>query len=238
MGKIKTKIVHEIDNIDAKEWDACASPESENGCKSFDPFTTHRFLSALEESKSVGGRSGWIPHHLVVKKKDKIVGVMPLYLKNNSQGEYIFDHNWAHAYMQAGGNYYPKFQVAVPFTPVTGRRLLTKPGLEDEIGTVLLETVKKIATDNMISSIHLTFCTSEESQLAPECKFVGRQSLQYHWLNNDYSDFDDFLFELSSRKRKQIKKERKAIHEYDGIQMMKHLILEATSYHLSPNNGL
>ena len=215
MQEVKVKLVKNINRINPNDWDACACPETKIGCRAIDPFTTHRFLAALEKSKSVGGETGWIPHHLVAKINNSIVGVMPLYLKSNSQGEYIFDHNWAHAYIQAGGNYYPKFQVAVPFTPVTGKRLLTKPGMAQKIEPILVEAVKKFARENQISSIHFTFCSSEEVKSVGERSLLSRQSLQYHWLNQGYENFDVFLSKLSSRKRKQIKKERKVVSQLD-----------------------
>ena len=130
MTNIKVSLIKNIKEIDPDIWDSCACPEVKNGSRPIDPFTTFRFLSALEESKSVGEGTGWIPHYLLAKDSGVVVAVMPLYLKSHSQGEYIFDHNWAQAYTQAGGRYYPKFQISVPFTPVSGRRILAKPGME------------------------------------------------------------------------------------------------------------
>tara|TARA_Y200000002_G_C22652469_1_gene651990 strand:- start:857 stop:1795 length:939 start_codon:yes stop_codon:yes gene_type:complete len=141
---------------------------------------------------------------------------MPLYLKGHSQGEYIFDHNWAQAYSQAGGHYYPKFQIAVPFTPVSGRRLLVKPGHESSVSEALIGAAKQIAIDNQVSSIHFTFCADCEVELAEKWQMLGRKSLQYHWLNNSYRDFEDFLSNLSSRKRKAIKKERRVALQFGG----------------------
>ena len=120
-----------LDAIDPAAWDTCACPEAADGGRPRDPFTTHRFLKALEESRSVGPGTGWTPCHLVARMEGEVLAVMPLYAKGHSQGEYIFDHNWAHAYENAGGRYYPKLQIAVPFTPVTGRRFLTRPGFDD-----------------------------------------------------------------------------------------------------------
>ena len=209
MTDIKVTLINTLKDIDPLIWDQCACPETKNGARPLDPFTTFRFLFALEESKSVGENTGWVPHYLIASRKSSVLGVMPLYLKGHSQGEYIFDHNWAQAYSQAGGHYYPKFQIAVPFTPVSGRRLLVKPGHESSVSEALIGAAKQIAIDNQVSSIHFTFCADCEVELAEKWQMLGRKSLQYHWLNNSYRDFEDFLSNLSSRKRKAIKKERR-----------------------------
>tara|TARA_X000001036_G_scaffold419088_1_gene438584 strand:+ start:185 stop:1351 length:1167 start_codon:yes stop_codon:yes gene_type:complete len=216
MTKIKVNLINSLKDIDPIIWDRCACPESKNGCRPIDPFTTHRFLSALEDSKSVGKGTGWIPNHFIATNKDMVVGVMPCYLKGHSQGEYIFDHNWAQAFSQAGGRYYPKFQIAVPFTPVSGRRILLKPGYEELAGDALIKAAKQIAIDNQVSSIHFTFCTDTEVEQSKKWGFLSRKNLQYHWLNNDYKDFDDFLAALSSRKRKALKKERRVALQFGG----------------------
>ena len=216
MEKINISVLTDINNINSKEWDSCACPEAVSGLRPFDPFTTHRFLSALEASNSVGRETGWIPNHLVARKLDTVVGVIPLYVKTNSQGEYIFDHNWAHAYTQAGGHYYPKFQVAVPFTPVTGRRILTKVGFEQEINPLLIKAIKQIALEHNISSVHFTFCSEKEVEWTDNLGLLNRKSLQYHWFNSGYATFDSFLSQLSSRKRKAIKKERITASQFDG----------------------
>ncbi len=151
-----------INAIDAAEWDACACPEAADG-RPDDPFTTHRFLKALEDSGSVGPGTGWQPRYLTAKQGDVMIAVAPLYAKGHSQGEYIFDHNWAHAYENAGGRYYPKLQIAVPFTPATGRRFLTKPGFEAAGMSALIQGAVQIAADNELSSVHATFCTEAEA---------------------------------------------------------------------------
>ena len=138
MTDIKVTLINTLKDIDPLTWDQCACPETKNGARPLDPFTTYRFLFALEESKSVGENTGWVPNYLIASRKSSVLGVMPLYLKGHSQGEYIFDHNWAQAYSQAGGHYYPKFQIAVPFTPVSGRRLLVKPGHESSVSEALI----------------------------------------------------------------------------------------------------
>ena len=216
MTDIKVTLINTLKDIDPLIWDQCACPETKNGARPLDPFTTFRFLFALEESKSVGENTGWVPHYLIASRKSSVLGVMPLYLKGHSQGEYIFDHNWAQAYSQAGGHYYPKFQIAVPFTPVSGRRLLVKPGHESSVSEALIGAAKQIAIDNQVSSIHFTFCADCEVELAEKWQMLGRKSLQYHWLNNSYKDFEDFLSNLSSRKRKAIKKERRVALQFGG----------------------
>ena len=216
MTDIKVTLINTLKDIDPLTWDQCACPETKNGARPLDPFTTFRFLFALEESKSVGENTGWVPNYLIASRKSSVLGVMPLYLKGHSQGEYIFDHNWAQAYSQAGGHYYPKFQIAVPFTPVSGRRLLVKPGHESSVSEALIGAAKQIAIDNQVSSIHFTFCADCEVELAEKWQMLGRKSLQYHWLNNSYRDFEDFLSNLSSRKRKAIKKERRVALQFGG----------------------
>ena len=134
-----------------------------------------------------------MPNYLIAQDSNNVVGVMPLYLKGHSQGEYIFDHNWAQAFSQAGGHYYPKFQIAVPFTPVSGRRLLLKSGYEKSAADALIFSAKKIAQDNEISSIHITFCAEHEVEHSKKWGLLSRKNLQYHWVNDNYGHFDDFL---------------------------------------------
>ena len=202
--------------IAPEDWDACACPETAVGGRPFDPFTTHRFLSALEESGSVGPGTGWSPRHLVVRDAGQVIAVAPLYAKGHSQGEYIFDHNWAHAWERAGGSYYPKLQIAVPFTPATGRRFLVRPGFEAEGFEALVQGALHIATENRLSSVHATFCTAEEARRGAEIGLLHRVTQQYHWANDDYSDFESFLAALSSRKRKTIRRERRSAQSFGG----------------------
>jgi len=175
----------------------------------------------LENSGSVGKGTGWHSCHLVVKIEKEIIAVMPLYLKGHSQGEYIFDHNWAQAFNNFGGNYYPKIQSAVPFTPATGRRFLTKKGFEKQGRDALERGIINLALNNKLSSAHITFCTSFEAKKVSDNNFLKRKTLQYHWENKGFSNFEDFLNSLSSRKRKTIKKERKIatslFKDNDGI---------------------
>ncbi|WP_371155465.1 GNAT family N-acetyltransferase [Jannaschia sp. 2305UL9-9] len=213
---IEISVLTDLGQIDAAEWDACACPEAADGGPPNDPFTTHRFLRALEESHSVTGRSGWQPQHLVARMGGEAIACAPLYAKGHSQGEYIFDHNWAHAWERAGGHYYPKLQLAVPFTPATGRRFLVRPGYE-EIGVqALIQGAVQLTERNDLSSLHITFCTAEERAAGASLGLMERSSQQFHWFNDGYADFDGFLGALSSRKRKNIRKERAQAQAFGG----------------------
>ena len=204
-----------LDRIEAAEWDACACPEARDG-RAVDPFTTYRFLKALEDSGSVGAGTGWDPHYLAARQDGQLIAVAPLYGKSHSQGEYMFDHNFAHAFERSGGRYYPKLQIAVPFTPATGRRFLTRPGF-DTIGMgALVQGAVQIASDNDLSSLHATFCTEDEALAGAEMGLLHRTSQQYHWANDGYADWDGFLAALSSRKRKTLRKERKTAQDFGG----------------------
>lgn len=177
------------------------------------PFTAHRFLHALESSGSVGKGTGWQPLHLTVERGDEIVGAAPLYAKSHSQGEYIFDHAWAQAYLRAGGDYYPKLQCAVPFTPASGARLLSP---DPAVRQALLAGMTQIAERGGASGVHVTFCTEAEAGLGADSGFLPRVTQQFHWFNRDYQDYDDFLADLSSRKRKTLRKERQRAREFGG----------------------
>ena len=205
-----------LTDIPAEDWDACACPEAADGGLPADPFTTHRFLSALEDSGSVGPGTGWQPRYLVARAGGQVIAVAPLYAKGHSQGEYIFDHNWAHAYERAGGRYYPKFQVAVPFTPATGRRLLTRPGWQDMGRAALIQGAIQLTESHGLSSLHITFCTEGEAEAGAGMGLLHRVTQQYHWQNAGYGSFDDFLASLSSRKRKTIRKERATAQGFGG----------------------
>ncbi|MQY43564.1 GNAT family N-acetyltransferase [Epibacterium sp. SM1969] len=213
---IEIQVLNSLGQIPADEWDACACPEVADGGRPLDPFTTHRFLSALEQSGSVGPGTGWEPHYLTAYQDGSLIACAPLYAKGHSQGEYVFDHNWAHAYENAGGRYYPKLQIAVPFTPATGRRFLVKPGFEGIGHSALLQGAVQLAEGNQLSSVHITFCTDVESAIGEEMQLLARSGQQYHWLNDGYADFDAFLASLSSRKRKNIRKERKQAQGFGG----------------------
>ena len=197
--------LHEtLSEISAADWDAVAAPEQATG-RPRDPFTTHRFLAALEDSRSTGSGSGWQPRPLALRDGGRLLAVTPLYVKSHSQGEYIFDHGWADALERAGGRYYPKLQIAVPFTPATGRRFL---GPDDHRMT-LWQAAIGITAQNRLSSLHATFCTPDEAEaLTGVDGTLHRVTQQFHWENRGYATFDDFLGDLSSRKRKMIRKER------------------------------
>ncbi|MEO1153238.1 MAG: GNAT family N-acetyltransferase [Pseudomonadota bacterium] len=214
--QIEIEAIGSLNDIGAAEWDACAAPEAADGGRPSDPFTTYRFLKALEDSRSVGAGTGWQPRYLVAREDGQAIGVAPLYAKGHSQGEYIFDHNWAHAYERAGGRYYPKLQMAVPFTPATGRRLLAKPGHEIKAQSALVQGAVHVAAENKLSSLHITFCTEEEAAAGQAMGLMHRTSQQFHWENRGYTDFDGFLASLSSRKRKNIRKERATAQNFGG----------------------
>lgn len=200
----------------AQDWDACAAPIPADAALPDDPFVTHAFLTALEHSGSVGPGTGWQPTPLIARQKGQIIGVAPLYAKSHSQGEYIFDHSWAHAYEQAGGAYYPKLQIAAPFSPVTGRRLLARPGHEAIAQAALVQGAIQLAAEHELSGLHITFCTAEEARAGQAMGLLPRISQQYHWANPGYGNFDEFLADLSSRKRKTIRKERRVAQTFGG----------------------
>jgi hypothetical protein len=207
----EVRIVPGIAGIPAGEWDACAAPEARHGGRAFSPFVTHHFLAALEASGSAVAEAGWTPHHLAASAGGATVGVMPLYLKRHSQGEYVFDHAWADAWERAGGRYYPKLQSAVPFTPVTGPRLMVRPDSPvepDLVRTALIEGAVDLVRKHGLSSLHVTFCTEDEWALGGRLGLLQRTDQQFHWLNRGYASFGDFLAALSSRKRKQVRRER------------------------------
>ncbi|MCI2399481.1 GNAT family N-acetyltransferase [Aliiroseovarius subalbicans] len=214
MSDISLRIHDSIAAIPAAEWDACACPEG--SARPIDPFTTHRFLHALETSGSVGPGTGWEPHYLTAYQGDQVIAAAPMYAKGHSQGEYVFDQSWAHALDRAGGQYYPKLQIAVPFTPVTGRRLLTRPGYETAGTAALVQGAVQVAADNALSSMHVTFCTKTEALAGEKMGLMHRVGQQFHWENKDYVDFDAFLSDLSSRKRKTLRKERATAQAFGG----------------------
>lgn len=225
---ITARVVTSLKEIAATDWDACAgglaleSPsqgaesqsqalESRPQPIAANPFTTHAFLSALEDSGCVGPGTGWSPVHLVLEDAARrILGVTPSYLKGHSQGEYVFDHGWAEAYMRAGGRYYPKLQVSIPFTPATGPRLLVRGG--DGAGerrAALISGLESLRRQTAASSIHVTFAAEPDISALAQAGFLERCDLQYHWFNQGYGHYDDFLDALVSRKRKALKKERR-----------------------------
>jgi len=211
---ITVKIASRIGEIAAADWNACAGNEN--------PFVSHQFLSAMEDSGSAAPESGWGPQHLLVEDSTGgLLGVAPCYLKSHSYGEYVFDWGWADAFERAGGTYYPKLQVAVPFSPVTGPRLLVRPGQDAErTRKVLMAGLLELANQREISSLHITFCTEEERDLLAGEGFLQRLGKQFHWHNRGYETFDDFLGALTSRKRKSIRKERENANADVDIQVL------------------
>jgi predicted N-acyltransferase len=193
------KIASGVSGLNPHAWDRLAAG---------DPFVSHAFLSALEDSGSVGPGTGWTPAPILVEDDaGHLIAAAPAYLKTHSQGEYVFDHGWAEAWVQAGGDYYPKLQVAVPFTPVPGPRLLGSRPQQ------LLTAIEAVTVQNEMSSSHITFTNEAGAAEAGRRGWLIRHGVQYHWFNRGYSSFDDFLATLTSRKRKALRKERAAARE-------------------------
>jgi uncharacterized protein len=230
-SEITLEAVSSIAQIPAADWDACATPHpapgapngreaaaspgrAGNSCiiptSAYNPFVSHAFLSALEASGSATARTGWGPRHLLARLDGAIAGVVPCYLKSHSQGEYVFDRGWADAYQRAGGRYYPKLQVSVPFTPATGPRLLIRSGADKEqIRTALAGGLVGLCDATDASSVHVTFAPEDEAKFLASCGFLQRNDQQFHWRNQGYGSFDDFLATLNSRHRKAIRRERR-----------------------------
>jgi predicted N-acyltransferase len=240
----RVRVESRIASIAEAEWDSCAkgfAPFAESICEGpesksevvesiledalYDhgnPFVFHAFLEALEGSKSVGRSAGWLPQHLVVEDEaGAIYAVAPCYLKGHSQGEYVFDHGWADAYERAGGNYYPKLQVAAPFTPVTGPRLLVKSGPHAKaVRNALVAGMVELCKMRKASSVHITFAEKREWEFLTQAGMLARTDRQFHWHNRGYATFDEFLAALSSNKRKTIRRERRQAIE-SGIEIVR-----------------
>jgi uncharacterized protein len=227
MIEVTLRVANSLKEVAAEAWDACANPVTDrdrgNGAdlapretqettleQQYNPFISYDFLSSLELSQSVRTRGGWQPLHLLAEDSNgTLVGAVPCYAKTHSQGEYVFDHGWAEAYERAGGSYYPKLQVSVPFTPATGRRLLVRPGPEaDAVRGALADSLMDICRRSNASSVHVTFATQPEWDLLGRRGFLKRTHQQFHWENAGYDSFDGFLAALASRKRKTIRRER------------------------------
>jgi uncharacterized protein len=193
--ELVARISRAVGDLAPQAWDALAGAD--------DPFLGHAFLSLLETSGSVGDEAGWTPLPIVAERNGEIVAAAPAYLKGHSQGEYVFDHGWAEAWQRSGQAYYPKLQVAVPFTPVPGRRLLGDRG-------AILAALEAVTVQNQLSSAHVTFCDAGDLRAGETRGWLRRDGIQFHWLNRGYSSFEDFLAALSSRKRKAIRRERAA----------------------------
>ena len=219
-SEVTLEAVPSVSEIPAADWDACANPAgaSPTPALSFDarsktaynPFVSHAFFSALEASGSACARTGWGPRHLLARIDGEIAGIVPCYLKSHSQGEYVFDRGWADAYERAGGRYYPKLQSSVPFTPATGPRLLIRNDFDrDEIGSALASGLMALCEMTKASSAHVTFAREAEWKFLAGRGFLQRTDQQFHWRNQSYRDFEDFLGSLNSRHRKAIKRERR-----------------------------
>ena len=204
---LTARTVDRIGAVDPDAWDSCAGPNN--------PFVSHAFLSALEDSGSASAEEGWMPQHMLIEDAaGRLVGCSPLYLKSHSYGEYVFDHAWADAFERAGGTYYPKAQCAVPFTPATGPRLLVRPDADtgqvrDGLLSAMIQLVERLG----LSSLHITFATETEWRRGGEIGLLQRLGEQFHWHNDGYDSFDDFLAALNSRKRKAIRRERRQAAE-------------------------
>lgn len=231
-----TMILHRrIAEIPAYEWDGCAGDDN--------PFVSHAFLSALEDSGSTSPQTGWLPQHLVLRNgAGRLLAVAPLYAKSHSFGEYVFDQQWAQAFAQAGGQYYPKLQVAVPFSPVPGPRLLVHPDAPDAdaLRQLAARALRQACGELGLSSVHVTFCTQHEYDLMGQTGWLQRLGVQYHWDNCDYTTFDDFLDTLASRKRKAIRRERRdanacglTFHTYRGHEITESLWHDFYQFYLS-----
>lgn len=198
----QARLIDRIADVPAAHWDALANPSDHE----FNPFIAHAFLKALEDSGSVSAEAGWRPAHALLEDGKAIVGAAPMYVKAHSYGEYVFDHQWAEAFQRAGGRYYPKLQVAVPFTPVTGRRLLV--GTNTQARIPLANALMQFAERLRLSSLHITFAEREEYDALAPLGFLQRTDQQFHWRNEGYADFTAFLSALSSIKRKNLRRER------------------------------
>jgi predicted N-acyltransferase len=228
-SEITLEAVPSVGDVPAQQWDACANPKachlgdldalvspgsagvfSGDSGPYYNPFVSHAFFSALESSNSACARAGWGPRHLVAKVDGRIAGIVPCYLKSHSQGEYVFDRGWAEAYERAGGRYYPKLQASVPFTPATGPRLLIRDGADrEQIGTALASGLIALCGVSKASSAHVTFAREAEWKYLASHGFLQRTDQQFHWHNQGFASFDDFLATLNSRHRKAIKRERR-----------------------------
>jgi uncharacterized protein len=203
---IVARSVTSLESVDSGAWDACAMSDAARA----NPFVSYAFLRALEESGCVGGRSGWGPQYVLVEDgAGALVAAAPCYVKAHSQGEYVFDHAWADAYMRAGGRYYPKLQVAVPFSPVPGPRLLVRPGPDQDAHEVhLAAALAGLTSEFKLSSLHVTFLDKDAAERLAALGYLVRTGQQFHWHNAGFAVFDDFLATFASRKRKGVRKER------------------------------
>ncbi|CAH9069709.1 unnamed protein product [Cuscuta europaea] len=210
-NKITVSVVSSISEVSSEQWNACNLDAT--GPQQFNPFLSHAFLSSLEGSGSAVKETGWIPQHIIARDESKnVLGAIPLYLKSHSYGEYVFDNSWANAYYSYGLSYYPKLQCCIPFTPVTGPRILVRDtSYREEVFDMLVSAMKDLAIRLKVSSLHITFNTSNEWDNLGERDFLQRIGIQYHWRNRNYKNFEDFLMDMKQSKRKNIRQERKKI---------------------------
>lgn len=206
--EVTIRVVRSFSEIKPAEWDLL-SGASRSG-PGYNPFISHAFLSALEDSGSATAETGWMGHHLLLEQEGRLLGAIPCYLKSHSQGEYVFDYGWADAFQRAGGRYYPKLQASIPFTPATGPRLLVRHG-EDvaQVQDLLAQGLQQVARELGTSSAHVTFLPQGELPSLTEAGFLHRTDQQFHFINRGYANHDAFLAELSSSKRKNLRKERR-----------------------------
>jgi hypothetical protein len=208
-AEFNSRVASSLASVEPAAWDACANA-GRDPAERFNPFVSHAFLSALERSGSVGAKSGWTPAHALIEDRaGRLAAAAPAYVKAHSLGEYVFDQAFAEAYRRAGGRYYPKIQVSVPFTPVTGSRLLLEKDAPEAARTALIGALRALCKSCGASSLHFTFATEPEAKALATEGFLLRAGEQFHFINQGYRDFEDFLDALASRKRKTIKRERR-----------------------------
>lgn len=204
---MEVKICTSISDIAPQQWNALLIDNN--------PFCRHEFLYALEEHQCVAEKFGWLPRHIALYEEEQLIGAMPLYEKHNTYGEFVFDQSWSDAYHRHGLQYFPKLVSCIPYTPIQGQRLLSLPGLEETIYPLLLQTVQQICIQHQYSGFHCLFAARHEQQWLAKQKLYNRHDCQFHWFNHNYKDFEDFLSHFTSRKRKNIRKERNSIKEKD-----------------------
>ncbi|WP_028748159.1 GNAT family N-acetyltransferase [Rhizobium mesoamericanum] len=218
--ELSIRIERSFTAITPKSWSRLSGTSPNGGTLAYNPFVSHAFLSSLEESGSATAQTGWMGHHLLLETdKGELIGALPGYLKNHSQGEYVFDHGWADAFERAGGLYYPKLQCSIPFTPATGPRLLVAEGLQRlPIQHAIAESLKEVVRRLGVSSAHITFVPEDEIGIFEGEDYLHRTDQQFHFINEGYANHEEFLETLASRKRKALRKERRTALE-NGISI-------------------
>src|SRR5690625_1773542 len=207
---MRFKVTQSLEVIASERWNALEGTDN--------PFLRHEFLLSLEQHGCIGAQVGWLPRYLFAEDEQRrLIGAVPLYLKYNSFGEFVFDWSWANAWERAGGSYYPKLVVAVPFSPVTGSRLLLQPGAEEIVANAFIQKVMALAQEWRVSSLHWLFPNQNDMQQLEGCGLLRRQGYQFHWRNRGYQDFDEFLQSLTSKRRKEIKRERRQVQN-QGVE--------------------